>query len=167
MPAHVPNPFPADHVAHPIYDALTAARGDDAPLLPKQVYRADLTTKISDLHRAGSVSYNVAALLHLLNDDLDAAHVLSQAHEDDPTANYVHQIVHRREGDFGNTRYWVAKTGPHPFYAELAPLAQTAGRSEWSANEMVTWATRGEQFAPRLSDAETQGLLAWCVANGK
>jgi hypothetical protein len=81
-------------------------------------------------------------------------------------ANYIHQIVHRREGDFGNTRYWVMKTGPHPFYAELGPLAQTAGHTEWSANEMVTWATRGEHFAPRLSDAETQGLIAWCIREG-
>ncbi|MBC8134835.1 MAG: hypothetical protein H8F28_02995 [Fibrella sp.] len=167
MPAHTPNPFPTEHPASAIYDTLTAERSGDAPLLPKQIYRAGLQQAIGDLHRAGNVSYNVAALLHLMNDDLDAAHVLSQAHEDDATANYVHQIVHRREGDFGNTRYWVMKTGPHPFYAELASLAQTAGQTEWSANEMVTWATRGEHFAPRLSDAETQALLAWCLRSGQ
>lgn len=167
MPTHTSNPFPNEHPAKSVYDTLTTERSGDSPLLPKQLYRTELKQKISELHRNRNASYNVAALLHLLNDDLDSAHVLSQAHEDDPTANYVHQIVHRREGDFGNTRYWVMKTGPHPFYAELAPLAQTAGRSEWSANEMVTWATRGEHFASRLSDAETQGLLAWCVANEK
>ncbi|MBC7804990.1 MAG: hypothetical protein H7145_02450, partial [Akkermansiaceae bacterium] len=129
MPAHRPNPFPTEHTASTVYDTLTVERSDDAPLIPKQVYRPDLQQKIIGLYKDGVVSCNIAALLHLLNDDLDSAHVLSQAHEDDPTANYVHQIVHRREGDFGNTRYWVAKTGPHPFYTELAPLAQTAGRN--------------------------------------
>lgn len=167
MPAHSPNPFPTEHPARALYDTLTTDRSDDSPLLPKRPYRAELQEKVNALHRDGSVSYNVAALLHLLNDDLDSAHILCQAHEGDATANYIHQIVHRREGDFGNTRYWVRKTGPHPFYAELAPLAQTAGRTEWDANEMVTWATRGEHFAPGLSDAETQGLLAWSLTNGK
>ena len=154
-----------EHAAFGVYETLTTGREGDAPLLPKRVYRTDTTAAITDLHLSGTLSYNVAALLHLLNDGLNAAHGLCQAHEDDPTANYIHQIVHRREGDFGNTRYWVAKTGAHPFYTELAPLAKTAGRDSWSAGEMVTWATRGEHFAARLSDAETQGLLSWCVTD--
>lgn len=166
MPQHFPNPFPASHPANAVYETLTAHRTDDAPLLPKTVYRAEATETIAGLHRTGIVSGNVAACLHLLNDDLDAAHVLCQAAESDPTANYIHQIVHRREGDFGNTRYWIAKTGTHPFYAHLAPLAQTVGKTAWSPGDMVTWATRGEHFAARLSDVETQGLLGWCAVNG-
>lgn len=167
MPIHTTNPFPPDHAVYPVYEALTTQRDADSPLLPKKAYRTDITAMVRDLHATDAISYNVAGLLHLLNDDLESAHVLSQAHEDDSTANYIHQIVHRREGDFSNTRYWVMKTGPHPFYKELAPLAQSVGGTAWSANEMVTWATRGEHFAARLSDAETQGLLAWCQTNGR
>ncbi|MBC8143771.1 MAG: hypothetical protein H7Y38_20260 [Armatimonadetes bacterium] len=165
MPQHFPNPFPVPHPATALYESLTTYRTGDAPLLPKAVYNAELTAAITDLHTTESIPSNVAALLHLLNDDLDAAHVLCQADESDPTANYIHQIVHRREGDFGNTRYWIAKTGAHPFYAHLATLTQTVGASAWNPGDMVTWATRGEGFAARLSDAETQGLLGWCVVN--
>ena len=31
--------------------------------------------------------------------------------QDDSTANYLHQLVYRREGDWGNTRYWEEMTG--------------------------------------------------------
>ncbi len=164
MPQHFPNPFSAPHPATALYETLTTHRPGDSPLLPKAVYKPDLTATITDLHTTGSISANVSACLHLLNDDLDAAHVLCQQDESDPTANYIHQIVHRREGDFGNTRYWIAKTGAHPFYAHLDALAQTAGASAWNPGDMVSFATRGEHFAARLSDAETQGLLGWCVA---
>ncbi len=167
MPIIAPNPFPAEHPAHGIYDALTAKRVGDAPLLPKRVYDDALVVPIRDLSRAGAASDNVAALLHLLNDDLDAAHILCQGHEGDPTANYIHQIVHRREGDWGNTRYWVGKTGAHPYYADLAPLAAKLGLPAWDANAMVAAAARGEHYAAGVSDAETQGLLTWCVTNGR
>ena len=163
MPQHFPNPFPPEHAAHKLYETLTTQRDGDSPLVPKRVYRAETTGAIN---AAPDLSYNIVALLHLLNDDLDAAHVLVQAHEDDMTANYVHQIVHRREGDLSNTRYWVAKTGNHPHYVELAPLVSPHGLAAWDANQVVTWATRGEHFVAGLNDAETQSLLTWCVRTG-
>ena len=166
MPQHFPDPFPDAHPAFALYETLTTYRAGDAPLLPKAVYRPELSAAIAELHQTETVSADVTACLHLLNDDLDAAHILCQANEFNPTANYIHQIVHRREGDFGNTRYWIAKTGAHPFYAELTDLAQTVGQPAWNPGDMVTWATRGEVFAARLSDAETQGLTGWCVVSG-
>ena len=166
MPQHAPNPFPPAHPAHALYETLTAARPGDAPLLPKQPYNAALTPAIAGLQKAGDLSGVAAALLHLLNDDLPAAHALAQAGEGDATADYVHQIVHRREGDFGNTRYWVARTGAHPLYGTLADLSAPHGEPAWKPAQMVTWAARGEHFAARLNDAETQRLLAWAVRNG-
>lgn len=167
MPQHIPNPFTPEHPAHALFDTLTVSRTDDSPRVPKEVYQPDLSSQIANLIKAKSVSDNVAALLYLLNDDLDGAHTLSQAHEDNATSNYIHQIVHRREGDYSNARYWVMRTGSHPFYATLADLAATAKRTQWDPNEMIAWASRGEYFANSLNDAETQRLLTWCVANSK
>jgi hypothetical protein len=36
----------------------------------------------------------------------DAAHELVQQHEDDATASWIHAVLHKIEGDLGNSRYW-------------------------------------------------------------
>nr|WP_309694751.1 hypothetical protein [Armatimonas sp.] len=132
--------------------AATLLARTDAPLCPKAPWQPGLLTEMS----AGSP--NLRALLHLLNDDLDAAHKLVQAHEDDSTANYIHQLVHRREGDWGNTRYWVGMTGAHPFYAELGST---------TARERVDSCQRGEPGAAALAWDEMTGLLDWIVREGR
>ena len=36
----------------------------------------------------------------------DAAHQLVQPYEDDATAAWIHAVLHKIEGDLGNSRYW-------------------------------------------------------------
>jgi hypothetical protein len=67
------------------------------------------------------------ALAHLWHDDLDAAHGHCQAHEDDADCNYVHALLHRREGDFANAKYWFREVGPHPTAPALAAAARAHG----------------------------------------
>lgn len=143
------NPLPETHPLHTA--AATLLARTDAPLCPKAPWQPGL------LAGARAESYNLLALLHLLNDDLDAAHKLVQAHEEDSTANYIHQLVHRREGDWSNTRYWVSKTGAHPFYAELG---------QGTARERVDRCQSGAPRAAADSWAELVGLLDWVVRTG-
>ena len=144
------NPLPETHLLHAIASTLLART--DTPLCPKAPWQPGL------LVGALADSYNLLALLHLLNDDLDAAHKLVQVHEDDSTANYIHQLVHRREGDWGNTRYWVGMTGPHPFYAEFGHGA---------ARERLDACQCGDSGAAALSWQEQVELLAWVVREGR
>ncbi|MEM6393695.1 MAG: hypothetical protein AAF797_13050 [Planctomycetota bacterium] len=58
--------------------------------------------------------------LWLYADDLDASHTISQS-IDTPTGSYWHAIMHRREGDFGNCKYWYRLAGDHPVLAEISP----------------------------------------------
>lgn len=78
--------------------------------------------------------------LHLLNDDLAASHALSQRHEGEPLADCWHAVIHRREGDCGNSRCWFGCVGRTPVLAEVygpdanAPVAfvercRTAGQT--------------------------------------
>ena len=55
----------------------------------------------------------------LLAGDLDRSHEVSQGMES-PEAAYWHGIMHRREGDFWNAKYWFRKAGKHPVFSELA-----------------------------------------------
>ncbi|MEO6118585.1 MAG: hypothetical protein ABIP37_05890 [Methylotenera sp.] len=42
------------------------------------------------------------------NGDWDAAHNIAQDYSD-VTANWLHAVLHKIEGDEGNSRYWYAK----------------------------------------------------------
>ena len=61
----------------------------------------------------------VKALAFLWNDHLEAAHELSQ---EDPSADgsFIHAIMHRREPDYWNSKYWWRRVGPHPAFQSIA-----------------------------------------------
>jgi hypothetical protein len=46
-----------------------------------------------------------------LADEWDAAHRLVQKYESDATASWIHAVLHKIEGDPGNSRYWYARAG--------------------------------------------------------
>jgi hypothetical protein len=49
----------------------------------------------------------------LLHDFLEESHAISQSIET-PSGSYWHAIMHRREGDFFNSKYWYRRVGRHP-----------------------------------------------------
>ena len=57
-----------------------------------------------------------------LKSDWDRAHKIVQRDEDDPLACWVHAVLHKIEGDAGNSRYWYART-THS-YGEFADAQQ-------------------------------------------
>jgi len=46
-----------------------------------------------------------------LSGDWHEAHRIVQTDEDDPTACWIHAVLHKIEGDAGNARYWYRKAG--------------------------------------------------------
>ena len=55
----------------------------------------------------------------LLHDFLDESHTISRGIET-PSGSFWHAIMHRREGDFGNSKYWFRRVGRHPVLQEIA-----------------------------------------------
>ena len=41
----------------------------------------------------------------------EAAHAIVQGHEGDPTADWIHAVLHKIEGDDANSRYWYRRAG--------------------------------------------------------
>jgi hypothetical protein len=65
----------------------------------------------------------LTAGLLLLHDHLEESHQLAQrleGHGQPRTADYWHAIMHRREPDPDNSRYWFRRVGRHPAFEELA-----------------------------------------------
>jgi hypothetical protein len=62
--------------------------------------------------------------LWLLFDFLDEAHTISQDLHI-PEGSYWHALVHRREPDYDNAKYWFRKVGKHPVYEPLRQQAAT------------------------------------------
>lgn len=60
----------------------------------------------------------VRAGLHLWNDDIHHCHMLAQAHEN-ADGNYWHAILHRREADYSNAKYWYRRVGEHPVIHQM------------------------------------------------
>lgn len=54
----------------------------------------------------------------LLYDALDESHAISQQIEV-AEGSFWHGVMHRREGDFGNAKYWFRRVGDHPVWAAL------------------------------------------------
>lgn len=80
-----------------------------------------LADKISIARGGGKPQAESLALsgLWLLAGELDRSHTLSQSIET-ATGAYWHGIMHRREEDFWNSKYWFRRVGRHAVLGELA-----------------------------------------------
>ncbi|OCF57840.1 hypothetical protein L486_05305 [Kwoniella mangroviensis CBS 10435] len=87
------------------------SRSTPPPLEPgTKVYAPELTKSIAGLKE----HMYVIAALHLANDDIHHCHLIAQDNEGDPTANMLHATLHRREGDYWNSKYWWSNIRSHP-----------------------------------------------------
>ncbi len=91
-------------------------------------------------HRLGSREMALACLagLWLRYDFLEESHRISQDLES-PTGSFWHGILHRREGDYSNAKYWFRRVGRHPVFGPLATAAhELAGETKVPGAETLT-----------------------------
>jgi len=60
---------------------------------------------------------HLKALWHQQQGHWDTAHGIVQK-LDDEHAEWIHALLHREEGDYGNAKYWYARCG-HPWPGEI------------------------------------------------
>lgn len=106
--------------------------------------------------------------LWLYHDFLDESHAISQ---DLPSAegSFWHAIMHRREPDADNSKYWWRRVGTHPVFAELSRDAAALGYAGWepigfvdACEEHRGAAGETEETLKRVQQREWQLLFDWC-----
>lgn len=102
----------------------------------------------------------LAAALFLYVSDLDRSHTLSQG-VTNTTGSYWHGIMHRREGDFSNSHYWMRMAAGHPLRTarpDLDPDAFIDQVAEARGADMPELVARQRE--------EWQALFEWCCGQG-
>ncbi len=88
-------------------------------MLPRDELLAKLGALFSAAKIAGQRQQLITALILLWHDQLDASHSIAQEIEN-ADGSFLHGIMHRREPDYGNAKYWFRRTGSHPAFPEIA-----------------------------------------------
>jgi hypothetical protein len=120
--------------------------------------------------------------LWLQFDFLDESHEISQSIAD-TNGSYWHAIMHRREGDFANSKYWLQMVGKHAIFPQLAraereeaagsedsALAALSSEATWDAHRFVDLCQRASRdpklaaVCQRIQQHEWELLFVHCFS---
>lgn len=148
--------------------------------------KTELDAKLQSIFKNSRVAPNrqelIRALILLWHDHQDAAHHIVQDIEN-PDGAFIHGIVHRREPDYSNAKYWFRRVGKHPAFPAMSEragqalqktnsslVAQLLSAGRWDPMGFIDACERASQNSTADSDVtllrqiqkiETESLLEY------
>lgn len=101
------------------------------------------------------------AAIWLYVDDLERSHVISQ-NINTNTGSFWHAIMHRREGDFPNSRYWLRMMRSHPVLNDAA-LVKIGYDPVFFISQVEQ--NPSDPTLVHIQRAEWKALFDWCLSN--
>ncbi|MCP5523701.1 MAG: hypothetical protein H7A46_19365 [Verrucomicrobiales bacterium] len=155
----------SDHVQNRVHALLhTPALPDLGPGPRAHVQSADtIRTAMEDLKREAGIPERqhqlLTALVLLWHDRLEAAHrIVQEIHDAD--GSLLHAIMHRREPDYWNSKYWWRHVGGHPVYGPLGATVAERLRREPEAESLAARLVPGGRWDPFAFVDEAQRLAS-------
>ncbi|MEM9021448.1 MAG: hypothetical protein AAGC44_12870 [Planctomycetota bacterium] len=158
----------------PVFEALPFNQAMTA-LVPTQAASPGVLEVVERVVQAPALAGQdaIRAALWLYVDELDASHAISQDLHS-PTGSFWHAIMHRREGDFPNAKYWYRKAGAHPAmkHIDLAGGGSAAGSTmgQYDPIAFIDRVARANQRCEKdspdlvaLQHHEWRALFEWCA----
>ncbi len=170
-------------------------------LVPKKAWSSELTdvlesSSLDKLFEGQSLKNTtfgeaIKSGLLLWNDALDESHTISQGLMNQ-TGSYWHGIMHRREPDYPNAKYWFGRVGTHPIFPALrertleifkeipnpsdalTDIGKTiASQENWDAYQLINWCEAAEgdpdpdvtRFLQQVQVEEIKLLLVYTYEN--
>lgn len=130
------------------------------PLMTRRIREAD------DAAISGGKTAGDAQVFALLRGGLyyavDAIHEAHRIFQDAPgdLGAYWHGMMHRREGDFDNARYWFRRSGRLPFFDELHRVAAEASAVMARQSSWDPYLFTGECEQARFGETESLASLS-------
>jgi hypothetical protein len=142
--------------------------GKPEPEVHVELRRFDPRTDLGAPARDIDAARACLAGLWLYFDYLDESHSVSQEIET-PEGSFWHAIMHRREPDPSNSKYWWRRVGKHPVLDQLREQAPALGYDFTTPEAFVDFCERvraggseEEELARRVQLLEWQLLFDWC-----
>lgn len=131
-------------MAQNLVKSLLERESTRIPLLPEAPCSLEFKHQIVAIDNE-----HLKAALHLLNDDIHECHEISQAHDGDPEFDLLHSILHRREGDFWNSQWWIGRL-KSPLLTELyggKNLTEAKRNAKSFVKRVENWRDNGKDTA--------------------
>jgi hypothetical protein len=93
--------------------------GPRADVLSESALNARVDSLLGNTRISPARQQLIRSVILLWHDHLDASHNISQGIEN-TDGSFVHAIMHRREPDAWNSKYWWRRVGNHPAFPEIA-----------------------------------------------
>lgn len=133
----------------PVFQEVFSVRAEMPLVSGTPLPVPELTVDTAFAHHEGALNESFAraclAAAYLYADHWDTAHRIAQ---DLPTreGSYWHAIIHRREPDYWNSKYWFRQVGSHPVYPALARAVQEQVAGDEALLPFANMVAQGENW---------------------